>query len=491
MSVRQTPRPSPTLGFSTLEQETVLDELALSGELPAWLHGSLLRTGPAKFEVGGQHMRHWFDGLAMLHRFTIADGRVSYGNRFLESRSYRAAREHGRIVYGEFATDPCRSLFKRVQTLFSPGPCSRQRQRQRCTPRRALRRDDRDAAAGAVRPAHAGGGRRAPVRGAGTAHDRPPAPRSRERRHAQLRGQARPAQQLPLLRRRSAAGLTQTSAPRSIASLPVKRAGLHALVRAHRALARARGVPVRRQPARARAVRAPVHRELPLEARAGHPLHAGRSAQRRVASAAFTPTRASPSTTSTPTTTATRSSSTCAPSRTRAIDRGLSTWSACAPASPWRAAALTRFRLRTVRPLGQPRAARRRRHRAAAHQLRPLQRAPLPLRVGRPAMGRPAGSSGIVKIDTVERSTRSWSQPGCYPGEPVFVARPEAGTRTTACCCRSCSTPHAGTSFLLVLDAGDLSELARAEVPHHIPFGFHGQFSRDVSVFVLGATRCA
>jgi beta,beta-carotene 9',10'-dioxygenase len=34
-------------------------------------------------------------------------------------------------------------------------------------------------------------------------------------------------------------------------------------------------------------------------------------------------------------------------------------------------------------------------------------------------------------------------------------------------------------SFLLVLDAADLSELARAQAPHHIPFGFHGQFARD------------
>ena len=48
-----------------------MDELRLSGELPRWLRGSLLRTGPAKFEVGEQRMRHWFDGLAMLHRFTI------------------------------------------------------------------------------------------------------------------------------------------------------------------------------------------------------------------------------------------------------------------------------------------------------------------------------------------------------------------------------------------------------------------------------------
>ena len=131
-TVAATPSPaiagatSPQLGFTTLEQEVVIDELPVQGELPPWLCGSLLRTGPAKFEVGGtaaggggQRMRHWFDGLAMLHRFTLAEGRVSYGNRFLDSRSYRAARERGQIVYGEFATDPCRSLFKRVQTLFS------------------------------------------------------------------------------------------------------------------------------------------------------------------------------------------------------------------------------------------------------------------------------------------------------------------------------------------------------------------------------------
>ena len=37
---------------------------------------------------------------------------------------------------------------------------------------------------------------------------------------------------------------------------------------------------------------------------------------------------------------------------------------------------------------------------------------------------------------------------------------------------------NAGRSFLLVLDAGSFEELARAEAPHHIPFGFHGQFFR-------------
>jgi hypothetical protein len=36
--------------------------------------------------------------------------------------------------------------------------------------------------------------------------------------------------------------------------------------------------------------------------------------------------------------------------------------------------------------------------------------------------------------------------------------------------------PAAGTSFLLVLDANGLGEIARARVPHHIPFGFHGGY---------------
>jgi beta,beta-carotene 9',10'-dioxygenase len=37
---------------------------------------------------------------------------------------------------------------------------------------------------------------------------------------------------------------------------------------------------------------------------------------------------------------------------------------------------------------------------------------------------------------------------------------------------------HAGASFLLILDAADLSELARAQAPHHIPFSCHGQFAQ-------------
>src|SRR5438477_5649020 len=108
------------VGFESLHTETTIGELELEGSVPEWLSGSLLRTGPARFEVGEDRYRHWFDGLAMLHRFSFAGGSVSYANRFLESRAYSAAREGGHIAYAEFATDPCRTLFRRVASLFAP-----------------------------------------------------------------------------------------------------------------------------------------------------------------------------------------------------------------------------------------------------------------------------------------------------------------------------------------------------------------------------------
>ena len=56
----------------------------------------------------------------MLHRFAFADGTATYASRFLESNAYRAASETGEISYSEFATDPCRSLFARAFSIFSP-----------------------------------------------------------------------------------------------------------------------------------------------------------------------------------------------------------------------------------------------------------------------------------------------------------------------------------------------------------------------------------
>ena len=108
-------------GFRSLMEETRNPvALPVTGELPRWLKGSLLRTGPSKFEVGTRTYNHWFDGLAMLHSFALADGGVTYASRFLESKAFRAAETTGKIIYAEFATDPCRTLFGRVAAIFNP-----------------------------------------------------------------------------------------------------------------------------------------------------------------------------------------------------------------------------------------------------------------------------------------------------------------------------------------------------------------------------------
>lgn len=111
-----------SLGFSTLDKEIAIEELPIKGTLPTWLSGTLIRNGPAKFEVGKKKLRHWFDGFAMLHKFSFQNGKVSYANKFLESKAYKYSKEKGEISYSEFATDPCRSIFKRFAQMFSPRP---------------------------------------------------------------------------------------------------------------------------------------------------------------------------------------------------------------------------------------------------------------------------------------------------------------------------------------------------------------------------------
>jgi len=105
-------------GFQTFEQEIQIEQLDVQGEVPQWLAGSLFRTGPSKFELENQSYNHWFDGLAMLHKFAFYDGKVRYACRMVKSESYRKATENGKVSIGEFATDPCKTLFQKVMAYF-------------------------------------------------------------------------------------------------------------------------------------------------------------------------------------------------------------------------------------------------------------------------------------------------------------------------------------------------------------------------------------
>jgi carotenoid cleavage dioxygenase-like enzyme len=84
----------------------------------------------------------------------------------------------------------------------------------------------------------------------------------------------------------------------------------------------------------------------------------------------------------------------------------------------------------------------------------------------------------LVKIDVQDRTAQIWHEDDCYPGEPIFVAAPDANAEDEGVVLSVVLNGKQGNSFLLVLDAATFHELARAEVPHHIPFGFHGMYSR-------------
>ncbi|MFC7153857.1 carotenoid oxygenase family protein [Halomarina halobia] len=108
--------PGYGLGFRSLDAE-VETSLPVEGSLPAWLSGSLVRNGPALFEVGGRPVAHWFDGLAMLRRFAFDGGRVDYRNRFLRSGAYRTARD-GHLVPGFADVGSGDSALARFATLL-------------------------------------------------------------------------------------------------------------------------------------------------------------------------------------------------------------------------------------------------------------------------------------------------------------------------------------------------------------------------------------
>jgi beta,beta-carotene 9',10'-dioxygenase len=87
----------------------------------------------------------------------------------------------------------------------------------------------------------------------------------------------------------------------------------------------------------------------------------------------------------------------------------------------------------------------------------------------------------LVKLDLQNNTTSVWYEDGCYPGEPVFVARPGAADEDEGVILSVVLDAKKAASFLLILDAPSFRELARAKVSHHIPFGFHGNYFAETS----------
>jgi carotenoid cleavage dioxygenase-like enzyme len=455
-------------GFESLDRETTIDSLPLEGTLPKWLEGSLIRTGPARWEVGSRTMNHWFDGLAMLHRFAFSGGSVSYANRFLEGRAYGAARDTGEIGYREFATDPCRSLFRRAFSIFSPGFSDNANVNLTKLGERFIAMTETPIPVQFDPETLATAGVAYEVPGMlTTAH--PHLDRASEGmlNYAAALG-PRNQYRFFLLR-------PEAERPAVIARLGVREpAYMHSFGLSERWL---------------------VLAEFPYVV---NPLRLALSGRPYIENYRWKPELGT---------------------RFTLIDRATGEATGPFEAEPWFGfhhinafeqdgeviADIVVFddagivedlyldRLRAGMPVARPQVRRFRIQpgRSSVQEERLLDDGfELPRinygrcneRPYRYAWGVGVGPGGwlerIVKADVEERATAEWSEPGRYPGEPVFVAAPGAEGEDEGVLLSVVLDSERETSSLLVLDAATLSELARAEAPHHIPFGFHGQFAR-------------
>ena len=111
-------------------------------------------------------------------------------------------------------------------------------------------------------------------------------------------------------------------------------------------------------------------------------------------------------------------------------------------------------------------------------------------RVGRPyryvyLAANDAGSSlptRLVKYDHRRGTTVEWEPDGeSYPAEPLFEPAPGADGEDTGVLLTTVLDADADRTEFVALDARELTEIARAPLPHRLPYGFHGQFYRTTN----------
>lgn len=103
--------------FSTQTEEFAKTTLPFRGQLPEWLEGSLLRTGPSLFTIGNTRLNHLFDGMAKFYKISFSGSTqsVSFTSRFAQSDAFLKARKTDALESHEFGSNPKRS---RLQTIL-------------------------------------------------------------------------------------------------------------------------------------------------------------------------------------------------------------------------------------------------------------------------------------------------------------------------------------------------------------------------------------
>ena len=87
--------------YAPIRMECDIDDVVVRGELPKDLDITYYRNGPdPQFPPQGDH--HWFAGDGMLHMFHVGNGRVRYRNRWVRTGKWKAERREGRSLVNPF-----------------------------------------------------------------------------------------------------------------------------------------------------------------------------------------------------------------------------------------------------------------------------------------------------------------------------------------------------------------------------------------------------
>ncbi len=96
--------------FAPILMECEALDLPVVGEVPAALAGTLFRNGPNPHYAPRDARYHWFLGDGMVHAFAIAEGRVSYRNRWVRTPRWQAENGARAALFGSWGnpatTDP-------------------------------------------------------------------------------------------------------------------------------------------------------------------------------------------------------------------------------------------------------------------------------------------------------------------------------------------------------------------------------------------------
>ena len=85
----------------------------ITGSIPDWLRGEVVRTCPAVFETTEWRAQHWFDGLGMIYAFQIGESAIDFRSRLLDSETARDA-WRGKANLAAFGTPTERPLLRRI-----------------------------------------------------------------------------------------------------------------------------------------------------------------------------------------------------------------------------------------------------------------------------------------------------------------------------------------------------------------------------------------